>query len=91
MKALLKFLADQILFILALAIFITLVIILGTGIALLIAAIGKWTGLGWKIFVYATLMVCYTKAWDVLTWCIDKLADRAQHHNPEPPSNLSDT
>ena len=90
MKALLKFLADQLLFILALAIFITLVIALGTGIAFLIAAIGKWTGLGWKIFVYVTLMVCYTRAWDALTWCIDKLADRDQRRTPRPPSDLSD-
>lgn len=90
MKALLKFLANQLLFILALAIFITLVIALGTGIAFLIAAIGKWTGLEWNIFVYATLIVCYTRAWDALTWCIDKLADRAQRRNHRPPSDLSD-
>ena len=78
LKAILKFIGDALLFAFAVAVFIALVAILGTSATFLIAVIGKWTGTGQDIFIYATLYVACWKAWDFLAWIIGKIADREE-------------
>lgn len=76
LKAILKFIGDALLFAVAFAIFLILVSALAIGATFLIAVIGKWTGTGQDIFIYATLYVACWKAWDFLAWIIGKIADR---------------
>lgn len=73
MKAILKFIGDALLFTLAVTIFLILVSVLAIGVTFLVAVIGRWIGIGQDIFIYVTLFVAYWKAWDFLTWIVDRI------------------
>ena len=75
-KRTLKFIGRELLFFLALAAFVVIAITLGTIIAIIIALIGRWTGVGKDIYIYATLFICIWYAWDAMAWVVGKIADR---------------
>ncbi|MBD5332201.1 MAG: hypothetical protein HDR97_00410 [Bacteroides sp.] len=76
MITILKYVGERLLFAFAVAVFISLVAILGTSAAILIDVIGKWIGIGKDIFSYVVLFVANVKAWDFLAWIVGKIADR---------------
>lgn len=76
MKARIESICEILLFVFALAVLITLVIILGTGTCIILAIIGKWIGI--DMFIFVTAFIAYTKAWDFLVWIVGKIADREE-------------
>lgn len=74
-KRILKPIGDGLLLAVALAVFVVLAITLAVGATLLLVFIGRWTGLGNDIFVYAVLFIAIGKAWDALAWVVGKIAD----------------
>lgn len=74
----LKFIGNEILFILALAVFIGLVMALGTAASILLALFGRWTGIGYDIFTYFAAICIFWKVWDGLAWVVGKIADRIE-------------
>ena len=78
LKAILKYIGNALLFVFAFAMFMSLVVILGTSAGILLAFIGKWIGVDKNIFIYATLFVTFWKAWDFLAWVVGKIADRQE-------------
>ena len=75
LKVILKLIGDALLLAVAFAIFQILVSALAIGATLIVAVIGSWIGLGQDIFIYATLIVAYWKAWDFFAWIVGKIAD----------------
>lgn len=79
MKNLLKFIGNELLFIFAIAVFIGLVMALGTAALILLALIGRWIGIGYDIFTYFAGFCIFWKIWDGLGWVVGKIADRIEH------------
>lgn len=77
-KSALKFIGDELLFIFALMVFIGLVAVLGTVAIILLSMLGLWIGIGKDIFIYLAAFCIFWKALDVLTWVVDKIADKIE-------------
>lgn len=77
-RTIMKFIGNELLFIFAIAVFIGLATALGTVATILLAMLGQWIGIGKEIFIYFALFCIFWKAWDVLTWVVDKIADRIE-------------
>lgn len=77
-KNVLKFIGHELLFIFAIAVFISLVTALGVSATILLAILGRWIGIGKDIFIYFALFCICWKAWDVLAWVVGKIADRIE-------------
>lgn len=77
-KSILKFIGNELLFIFALAVFIGLVMALGTAALILLALIGRWIGIGYDIFTYFAGFYIYWKVWDGLAWVVGKIADKIE-------------
>lgn len=75
-KNVLKFIGNEILFMLALAVFIGLVTALGTTVLILLALLGRWIGIGYDIFTYCAGFCIFWKVWDGLAWIVGWIADR---------------
>lgn len=74
----LKSVGNGLLLIFALAVFIVLFMALGGVATILLAMLGHWIGIGEDIFIYFAAFYIFWKEWDVLTWVIDKIADRIE-------------
>ena len=71
-----NFVGEALLYAFAVALFITIVIILGTGTCIILAIIGKWIGI--DMFITVTAFIAYWKAWDFLAWIVEKIANRVE-------------
>ncbi|MDE6346444.1 MAG: hypothetical protein K2L55_07235 [Muribaculaceae bacterium] len=77
-KSALKFIGNELLLIFALMSFIGLVTVLGTTAIILLSMLGLWIGIGKDIFIYFATFCIFWKAWDVLTWVVDRIADKIE-------------
>lgn len=77
-RTIMKFIGNELLFIFAIAVFIGLATALGVTATTLLSLLGLWIGIGKDIFVYLALFYIFWEAWDVLTWVVDKIADRIE-------------
>lgn len=77
-KSVLKFIGNELFFIFAIAVFISLVTALGGVATILLAMLGHWIGIDKDIFIYFALFCISWKAWDVLAWVVGKIADRIE-------------
>ena len=77
-KSVLKFIGNELLFIFTLMVFISLVAVLGTVAIILLSMLGRWIGIGKDIFIYFATFCINWKAWDVLTWVVDRIANRIE-------------
>lgn len=78
MKRILGFIGEVLLFVALATIFFVIVSGLTFGVILLLVYIGELTGIGLNIFIYAIWLVVFWKAWDFLTWVVEKIADREE-------------
>ena len=78
-KSALKFIGNELLSIFALMVFIGLVTVLGTAAIILLSMLGLWIGIGKDIFIYFAAFCIFWKAWNVLTWVVDRIADKIEH------------
>lgn len=77
-KSVLKFIGNELLFLFAIAVFISLVTALGVVATILLMMLGHWIGIGKDIFIYFALFCISWKVWDVLAWVVGKIADRIE-------------
>ncbi len=77
-KSALKFIGNGLLFFFATVVFISLVTVLGTVAIILLSMLGLWIGIGKDIFIYLATFCIFGKAWDVLTWVVDRIADKIE-------------
>lgn len=77
-KNVLKSIGDELLFIFAIAVFISLVTALGMCITLLLMLLGRFIGIGNDILLYFTLFCISWKAWDALAWIVGWIADKTE-------------
>ena len=77
-KSALKFIGNELLLIFALTVFIGLVTVLGTVAIILLSMLGLWIGIDKDIFIYVAAFYIFGKAWDVLTWVVDRIADKIE-------------
>lgn len=77
-KSALKFIGNELLLIFALMVFIGLVTVLGTAVIILLSMMGLWIGIGKDIFIYFAAFCIFWKVWDVLTWVVDRIADKIE-------------
>lgn len=80
-KGILKFMGEVLVFILATTIFMALVTALGTVATILLLMLGQWIGIGANIFVYVAMFCIFWKAWDVLTWIVDKIIEHKKERD----------
>lgn len=73
-----KFICNNLLLAIALTIFVILALSIGLCITIAISFIGRWTGLNKDIFIYAVSLWSMWKSWDILSWVICKISDRAE-------------
>lgn len=74
-KSVLKFIGNELLFIFTLMSFIGLVTVLSMVAIILLSMLGCWIGIDKDIFIYLAMCFIFWKAWDVLAWVVDKIAD----------------
>lgn len=77
-KSVLKFIGNELLFLFAIAVFISLVTALGVVATILLIMLGHWIGIGKDIFIYFAMFCIFWKAWDALAWVVGKIADRIE-------------
>ena len=77
-KSALKFIGNELLLIFALMVFVGLVTVLGTAVIILLSMMGLWIGIGKDIFIYFAAFCIFWKVWDVLTWVVDRIADKIE-------------
>lgn len=77
-KSVLKFIGNELLLIVALMVFIGLVTVLGTVAIILLSMLGLWIGIDKDIFIYLAAFYIFCKAWDVLAWVVDRIADKIE-------------
>lgn len=74
----LKFIGNELLFLFAIAVFISLVTALGVVATILLAMLGHWIGIGKDIFIYFAMFCIFWKVWNALAWIVGKIADRIE-------------
>lgn len=74
----LKFIGNELLFLFAIAVFISLVTALGVVATILLAMLGHWIGIGKDIFIYLAMFCIFWKVWNALAWIVGKIADRIE-------------
>lgn len=74
----LKFIGNELLFLFAIAVFISLVTALGAVATILLAMLGHWIGIGKDIFTYFAMFCIFWKVWNALAWIVGKIADRIE-------------
>ena len=77
-KSVLKFISDGLFSIFAITTFVSLVVVLGAVAITLLAMLGHLIGIDMNIFIYLAMFFIFWKAWDVMAWVIDKIADRIE-------------
>ena len=77
-KSALKFIGNELLLIFALMVFVGLVTVLGTAVIILLSMMGLWIGIGKDIFIFFAAFCIFWKVWDVLTWVVDRIADKIE-------------
>lgn len=77
-KSALEFIGNILLLFVTLMVFISLVTVLGTVAIILLSMLGLWIGIGEDIFIYFAAFSIFWKAWDVLTWVVDRIADKIE-------------
>ena len=78
MEKILKLIGDGLSLMLMLTVFVVIVSSVSIGAILLIAKIGNWIGIGWDIFILVVYIIAFCKAWDIIAWVIDKIAERGE-------------